>query len=392
RLGGVPRPPGPRPRPAQGGLLRRRAPPAAPRPRQAGRLRRRRSQPGAHAGAALGRHRRPQVRPALLFLPARPGRHRPPRRPLRPRHAPRRLGAGGLLPPPPGHPHLLRPPHPVAGHEPGQAAQPGLRRPGRLPPRRLRRQPALAVPHPPAGGGHPGAVRRAGEDGRRRLPGEQGLARGRRRAGRAASHPPGGAAPLRALPGQRLQGGGPGAGRFRIPEDGPARPRRPRRGGLMSDVHERLRRLLLVVPYVSKNPGVSVDELARTLGTTREQLLKELDLLAMVGRPPFQPDDYIDIYVEDGRVYVDLDQRLAKPPRLTASEAVALAAAAEMLRPNEGDALHTALRKLEKVLPETSRARYREMARQIDADPRGSEELVALHRAISQRLEVEFEY
>ena len=160
----------------------------------------------------------------------------------------------------------------------------------------------------------------------------------------------------------------------------------------MSDVHERLRRLLLVVPYVSRNPGVSVDELARALGATREQLLKELDLLAMVGRPPFQPDDYIDIYVEDGRVYVDLDQRLAKPPRLTASEAVALAAAAEMLRPNEGDALHSALRKLEKVLPEPSRGRYREMARQIDADPRGPEELVALSRAISQRLEVEFEY
>lgn len=160
----------------------------------------------------------------------------------------------------------------------------------------------------------------------------------------------------------------------------------------MSDVHERLRRLLLVVPYVARNPGVSVDELARALGATREQLLKELDLLAMVGRPPFQPDDYIDIYVDDGRVYVDLDQRLAKPPRLTASEAVALAAAAEMLRPNPGDALYTALRKLEKVLPESARARYREMAQQIDADPKGPAELVSLSRAISQRLEVEFEY
>lgn len=160
----------------------------------------------------------------------------------------------------------------------------------------------------------------------------------------------------------------------------------------MNDVHERLRRLLLVVPYVSRNPGVSVDELARALGATREQLLKELDLLAMVGRPPFQPDDYIDIYVDDGRVYVDLDQRLAKPPRLTANEAVALAAAAEMLRPNPGDALYSALRKLEKVLPEQSRARYREMAQQIDADPKGPAELVALSRACSQRLEVEFEY
>ena len=85
----------------------------------------------------------------------------------------------------------------------------------------------------------------------------------------------------------------------------------------MSDVHERLRRLLFLVPYVSKHPGVSVDALAQALGVGREELLKELDLLACVGRPPFNPDDYIDIYVDNDRVYVDLDQRLSAPPRLT---------------------------------------------------------------------------
>lgn len=160
----------------------------------------------------------------------------------------------------------------------------------------------------------------------------------------------------------------------------------------MSDVHERLRRLLLVVPYVSRHQGISVDELARTLGTTREQLLKELDLLTMVGRPPFQPDDCIDIYVDEGRVYVALDQRLAQPPRLTASEAVGLAASAAMLRPNPGDALHAALGKLEKVLPEAARETFRQMAQKIDADPKGPSELVPLSRAIGRREEVEFEY
>ena len=37
----------------------------------------------------------------------------------------------------------------------------------------------------------------------------------------------------------------------------------------------------------------------------------------MVGRPPFQPDDFIDLHVENDRVWVDLDQRFSKPPRLT---------------------------------------------------------------------------
>ena len=90
----------------------------------------------------------------------------------------------------------------------------------------------------------------------------------------------------------------------------------------MSNVHERLRRLLFLVPYVSKHPGLSVDELARALNVDREDLLEELDLLTCVGRPPFNPDDYIDIYVENDRVYVDLDQRLSAPPRLTVGEHV----------------------------------------------------------------------
>jgi proteasome accessory factor C len=157
-------------------------------------------------------------------------------------------------------------------------------------------------------------------------------------------------------------------------------------------VHERLRRLLFLVPYVSKNPGISVDALAKELGVGREALLEELDLLTMVGRPPFQPDDYIDVYVENDQVYVDLDQRLSAPPRLTASEAAALAASAELLRPAASEALNSALAKLEKVIPPQARERYREMHRKIDAGPSAPSELGPLVRAVAERLEVEFDY
>lgn len=157
-------------------------------------------------------------------------------------------------------------------------------------------------------------------------------------------------------------------------------------------VHERLRRLLFLVPYVSKNPGITVDALASELGLTREALIEELDLLMMVGRPPFQPDDYIDIYVENDRVYVDLDQRLSAPPRLTAAEAAALAAAAELLRPAASDALRSALTKLEKVIPSQARERFREMQTKIDAGEVAPLELEPLVRAIAQHREVEFDY
>jgi proteasome accessory factor C len=160
----------------------------------------------------------------------------------------------------------------------------------------------------------------------------------------------------------------------------------------VSDVHERLRRLLLLVPFVRKNPGIRVDELARALGSTREALLQELDLLTMVGRPPFQPDDFIDLHVEDDRVWVDLDIRLSKPPRLTAAEAASLFAAASLLKPAAKDALQSALQKLEAVLPREDRERFHQMGDAVDAHLQAPEELAPLTRAIAERREVTFDY
>jgi len=157
-------------------------------------------------------------------------------------------------------------------------------------------------------------------------------------------------------------------------------------------VHERLRRLLFLVPYVSRNPGLTVDEVARELGITKEALLEELDLLTLVGRPPFQPDDFVDIYVEDDRVYVDLDQRLSAPPRLTASEGVALAAAAALLKPAAGDALRGALQKLERVLPPHAVQRFRDMGRQLDVAVEAPDGLATLSQAIVEHREVELDY
>jgi proteasome accessory factor C len=160
----------------------------------------------------------------------------------------------------------------------------------------------------------------------------------------------------------------------------------------VSNAHERLRRLLFLVPFVSSRPGISVAELARALNVSREDLLEDLDLLTCVGRPPFNPDDYIDIYVENDRVYVDLDQRLSAPPRLTVGEATALGAAAELLRPAAGEALQDAMKKLERVLPPGARERFREMHRKFGASAEAPEALGPLTRAILERCEVTFDY
>lgn len=155
---------------------------------------------------------------------------------------------------------------------------------------------------------------------------------------------------------------------------------------------ERLRRLLFLVPFVSKHPGLTVEEVAKAAGCTTSELLEELDLLTLVGRPPFEPDDYIDIYVDEGRVYVEFDQRLSAPPRLTAPEGVALAAAAALLKPSTGGALASALARLERVLPPEALGRYRAMTRQLDVSADGPDSLATISQAILERRELELEY
>jgi len=160
----------------------------------------------------------------------------------------------------------------------------------------------------------------------------------------------------------------------------------------VSDVHERLRRLLFVVPYVARHRGVTVQALARQLGVSREELLRDLELLTMVGRPPFQPDDFIDLHVENDQVWVDLDQRFSKPPRLTGPEAAALASAAELLRPAAQTALASALAKLEKVLPAQAKKMYRDLGGAVNARSQASAELGILTRAAEGRRVLEFDY
>ncbi len=101
----------------------------------------------------------------------------------------------------------------------------------------------------------------------------------------------------------------------------------------MRDVGQKLRRLLFLVPYVAKRrEGVDVGELADMLGVDREQMLKDLDLLTQVGPPDGDPGEYLLVSVEDGRVYVDLAQRLTRPLRLTPAEGCSLLLGIRTLR------------------------------------------------------------
>src|SRR5499433_3123578 len=123
----------------------------------------------------------------------------------------------------------------------------------------------------------------------------------------------------------------------------------------MRDVSQKLRRLLYIVPYVAKHPeGVAVEQLAKMLGAERDDLLADLELLSQVGPPDGDPGEYLLVSVEDGRVFVDLAQRLTRPLRLTPPEGCSLLLGIRALRVSGvapfDAALGSAERKLLKAL------------------------------------------
>ncbi len=122
---------------------------------------------------------------------------------------------------------------------------------------------------------------------------------------------------------------------------------------------ERLRRLLAVVPYVVRHPGVTIAEVAELFGVGEAELASDLQLLFLSGLPPYGPGDLIDVDIDSaGRITIGMADYFSRPVRLTAPEALALYLRGKALlgAPGlaEAPALAAALEKLERTLgPET---------------------------------------
>ena len=117
------------------------------------------------------------------------------------------------------------------------------------------------------------------------------------------------------------------------------------------NVTERINRILFILSYVSKNQGITLQDLSERVGMRPKQLMKELDFMLLIGKPPFRPDDYVDIYVEDQRVYIEYDQMLNRPLRFTRPEALALLISLKLLDPEVDPKTVRSLKKtIEKVI------------------------------------------
>ena len=104
----------------------------------------------------------------------------------------------------------------------------------------------------------------------------------------------------------------------------------------MTGEHERLPRLLSLVPYLQAHPGVAIATAAADFGVSEEQLRRDLQLLWMCGLPGHGPGDLIDLSFEGDSVSVIFDAGISRPLRLTAEEALALVVALRTLMETPG--------------------------------------------------------
>jgi proteasome accessory factor C len=96
-------------------------------------------------------------------------------------------------------------------------------------------------------------------------------------------------------------------------------------------LHERFRRLLLLVPFVLGRPGVPVAEVCERFGITRAQLVADLNLLFVCGQPGYGPGDLIDAYIDGDGVWIRMADYFRRPLRLTPAEGLLLYAGAQAL-------------------------------------------------------------
>jgi proteasome accessory factor C len=119
------------------------------------------------------------------------------------------------------------------------------------------------------------------------------------------------------------------------------------------NAEDRLRRLLVMLPWLMEMGEVPLADVARRFDMTESQVQSDLELVAMCGLPPFV-DEMVDVFVDDGVVYVGIPRLFTRPLRLTAPEAFSLLtsarAAMELPGADPDGALGRGLRKLAAVL------------------------------------------
>lgn len=109
------------------------------------------------------------------------------------------------------------------------------------------------------------------------------------------------------------------------------------------DSSERLKRLILELPWLSKNKSVTIDQFCKTFSISQEQAVKDLTLLTFVGPSQFG-GDLVDIQISDEIITVVDNQKHGNSMRFTPEELMVLIASLNLLI--QGDQTNLTLKSL----------------------------------------------
>lgn len=169
---------------------------------------------------------------------------------------------------------------------------------------------------------------------------------------------------------------------------------------------DQVARLLTLVPYLHRREQVSLDDAAALLGTSPDQVLDDLKVLFMCGLPGGLPDDLIDVDLdaierEDGSpvaggvIRIDNADYLARPMRLSPTEASAVIVALHSLRESSPPAtqavVDSVLAKLEHAAATAAEARTLAIATE-PSETQLAALAAALERAVADGRQVRLTY
>ncbi len=165
------------------------------------------------------------------------------------------------------------------------------------------------------------------------------------------------------------------------------------------NAQDRLRQLLVMLPWLMEVGEVPLADVAERFGMSPAQVTKDLELVAMCGLPPYV-DEMIDVFVDDGMVYVGVPRLFTRPLALTAPEGFALLAAARLAMELPGadpdGPLARGLAKLDSVLGDVgidTRAEVGDVGRAgLAVDLSGTEWTAELIDAVETGSEVTIDY
>ena len=133
----------------------------------------------------------------------------------------------------------------------------------------------------------------------------------------------------------------------------------------------RVRRMLLMLPWLTERGEVGLDEVAERFDLTPAEVEADITWMSMCGLPPYV-DEMVDVYVDEGTVHVGVPRLFTRPLRLTAPEGFALLTAgrAAMALPGADpeEALGRGLGKLAAALGDDEHGVTLDLGRPPEAD------------------------